>query len=466
VADQGVFQGLVLIRLNTYKLDHGKEGTCLKTCLLLLPRPVFPVVSGYSLKNYSLVRILSARYRLTVGVITQGTVSEEERAYYRSLGIRWFVYRIPKLKSYMNTLLGIFSDRPLQVSYYYDRGLQRKVDEEAEKADVLIAALIRTRAYLDPWKAGSAVSGNGKTVVFDMVDSIAMNYARSAASTASFFWRMIYRIEEKRLARYEARWIRESSVTYLFNPEEQKALRKYGRVICLPHGVNDRLFTYEEETRTEKERPDPALPPHSVVFMGKMDYQPNVDAVLWYLKNVHAKLGGRVPFAIVGAYPAEEVRNAAAQYPDVTVTGFVEDPYMYASQAMAMVAPMQSGGGIQNKVLEGMALGKVNIVSSLAAAALEGVVPGKELLIADRPEQYAEILTDMCPWADKKSAAVSGTAEECKTESGKAEDGKAEDGKAERYDSICLNAREYIRSRYTWDKYGEGYIEGIEDDDR
>ena len=433
----------------------------MKTSLLLLPRPVFPVVSGYSLKNYNLVRILSGSYHLTVGIITQGTVTEEERAYYRDLGVRWFVYRIPKLKSYVNTLFGILSDRPLQVSYYYDRGLQKKVDEEAEKADVLIAALIRTRAYLDPWKAKAAGTGNGKTVVFDMVDSIAMNYARSAASTASLFWRMIYRVEEKRLARYEKKWIEESSVTYLFNPEEQKALRKYGRVICLPHGVDDRLFSYEAGTNNAaggtgaaaepaagaETVPAVKLLPHSVVFMGKMDYQPNVDAALWYLKNVHAKIGAKVPFVIVGAYPTEEIRKTAAQYPNVTVTGFVEDPYAYAAQAMAMAAPMQSGGGIQNKVLEGMALGKVNIVSSLAAAALEGVVPGEELLIADTPEEYAEILTDMCRREEEKAAAAAS--------------GKAETGEAVSYDAIGLKAREYIRGRYTWEKYGEGYLAGI-----
>ena len=122
-----------------------------------------------------------------------------------------------------------------------------------------------------------------------------------------------------------------------------------------------------------------------------------------------------------------------------------------------MAAPMQSGGGIQNKVLEGMALGKVNIVSSLAAAALEGVVPGEELLIADTPEEYAEILTDMCRREEEKAAAAASG----KADVSKAEAGEAETGKAVSYDAIGLRAREYIRGRYTWEKYGEGYLEGI-----
>ena len=177
-----------------------------RKCFLLLPRPVFPTVSGYSLKNYNLIRILSEKYALTVGVISPSELSDAEKDYYKSLGIRFFSWRIPRWKSCLSTALGLFSRLPLQVCYYYDRGLQRRVDQEAEKADVLIAALIRTRQYFSQFdrnagrrKAGAEASEagrrkadaeaaeagrqTGKRLVFDMVDSIAMNYARSEAST-------------------------------------------------------------------------------------------------------------------------------------------------------------------------------------------------------------------------------------------------------------------------------------------
>ena len=164
-------------------------------CFLLLPRLVFPVVSGYSLKNYNLIGILSKKYRLTVGVISAEDLTAEERNYYDSLGVRWFVHRIPKWKSLAHTAAGLFSVRPLQLSYYYDAALQKLVDREAEKADILIAALIRTREYFRKWEGK-------KVLVFDMVDSIAMNYTRSEAATRSLFWKSIYRVEGKRLAAY------------------------------------------------------------------------------------------------------------------------------------------------------------------------------------------------------------------------------------------------------------------------
>ena len=411
-------------------------------CFLLLPRRVFPVVSGYSLKNYNLIGILSKKYRLTVGVISAEDLTAEERNYYDSLGVRWFVHRIPKWKSLAHTAAGLFSVRPLQLSYYYDAALQKLVDREAEKADILIAALIRTREYFRKWEGK-------KVLVFDMVDSIAMNYARSEAATRSLFWKSIYRVEGKRLAAYEKRWVRNSSVTFLFNPGERDALAGYGNVICLPHGVSDSLFTYEKR--------DPAYA-GTVGFMGKMDYQPNVDAVLWYLENVHAKIEKEVPFVIIGAYPTEEVKRTAARYPNVTVTGFVDDPYLYANSCMAMAAPMQSGGGIQNKVLEGMALGKVNLVSKLAADALEGLDGERELILADRPEDYIRILRDM-----KKAMKDRMRPVPLKENTADPEAGNRPGNWLYDYDAIGKAAREYIRARYTWQSYGEGYIAGIED---
>ena len=497
-----------------------------RDCFLLLPRPVFPTVSGYSLKNYNLIRILSEKYALTVGVISPSELSDEEKDYYKSLGIRFFSWRIPKWKSCLSTALGLFSRVPLQVCYYYDRGLQQRVDQEAAKADVLIAALIRTRHYFSKYdrsngrrkvgaeaadagrrktgaEAAEAGRRPGKRLIFDMVDSIAMNYARSEASTASLFWRLIYRIEGRRLAAYEKKWIRESDVTYLFNPEEQKALSGHGSVRCVPHGVNGALFTYEKDHAAELEaylgaggapvdgvektagdapvdgagKDENGAPlENAVVFMGKMNYQPNVDAALWYLKNVHPKIADRIPFVIVGAYPTEEIRKAAAGLKNVTVTGFVEDPYLYVSAAMAAVAPMQSGGGIQNKVLESMALGKVNLVSPLAAAALEGLENGccageRVMYICRTPEEYAKRLSDMAEKTAEKRSLGRGNETGHADEIGHVDETGHGPGFSEyenvglaarEYENVGRSAREYIRRHYTWEKYGEAYLKGIE----
>lgn len=385
--------------------------------LLLLPRPVFPLVCGYALKNYNLIQILAEQYELHLVIITSGELLKEETDFYEKLGIHVRTYRISKWRSYVRTLRGVFSQKPLQISYYYDRQLQTVLMPYLEECDILIAALVRTREYLNPAEAMKE-----KVIVFDMVDSIALNYMRSREKTKSLFWKLIYGIEGKRLMRYERRAVEKSSITYLFNGEEQSYWNQYGDVKRLPHGVNEELFHYPHyDVRWQ----------NSVVFIGKMDYQPNVDAAVWYMENVHRRINNQVPLVIVGAYPTEKVQECARSLPNVTVTGFVDDPYIYLNSAMALIAPMQTGGGIQNKVLEGMALGKVNIISSLAAGPIEGGEDGKHFLVADSPDEYVEILMH---WKENR----------------------------ERYEEIGENARELIRERYSWKRYGEMYLEGIE----
>lgn len=386
-------------------------------CLLILPRPVFPLVSGYALKNYHLIEILAAQYELNLVIITSNELLREEIEFYRKLGITVQVYRLSKLKRYTQTFLSFFSKKPLQVSFYYDRKLQKQLYPSISDCTILISALVRTREYLNV-----PALINDKIVVFDMVDSIALNYLHSKRSTKSLFWKTIYTIEGKRLLKYECEMIQKSSITYLFNKEEQTYWERYGNVQLLPHGVKDELFVYnKKDSRLE----------HSVVFIGKMNYQPNIDAVLWYLENVHVKIGKLVPLVITGAYPVEKIYVCAQKLPNVTITGFVDDPYIYLNSAMALIAPMQSGGGIQNKVLEGMALGKVNIISSLAAKPITGGKDHVHFLIADRPEDYINILTK---W----------------------------DENSEEYRKIEKNAQELIRNTYSWAQYGIQYITGIE----
>lgn len=385
-------------------------------CLLILPRPVFPLVCGYALKNYNLIQILANKYKLHLVIIADKELKEEEITYYQSLSVQLTVHRIPKWKSYANSFLGIFSTKPLQVCYYYDKSLQEKIKHDLQNCDILIGALVRTRAYLD-----EVEKTPGKVIVFDMVDSIALNYQRSKNKTKSWFWKILYEIEGKRLFQYEKKWVENSSVTYLFNQEEQAYWSQYGNVKWLPHGVNEKLFTYGK--RDEKWE-------DSVVFMGKMDYQPNVDAALWYMEHVHKHIGDKIPLIIVGAYPTESILSWAQKLPNVTVTGYVDDPYLYVNSAMAVIAPMQTGGGIQNKVLEGMALGKINVISSLAAKPIVGGVNGVHFLVADGPEEYVETLMGIR-------------------------------NDRERYQVLGALAQQLIVDRFTWEQYGNEYVKAL-----
>lgn len=388
-----------------------------KSCMLLLPREIYPTVCGYAIKNKNLIEILSKQYRLTVIVISQRAISSEEENFYKSHTESYINYILPKYKNILGAVKALLGKKPLQVGYYYDKRLQHIIDNIAKNLDILISALIRTREYLSKWEH------KGKIIVFDMVDSIGLNYNSSKSKTKSSFWKFIYSIESKRLLNYEKEYIKRSSTTYLFNEKEREYFKRYGRVYCLPHGVDEKLFEYNKTDDRYKS---------SVVFMGKMDYQPNIDAAMWYMENVHTRIGDKIPLIIVGAYPSDEILKLAKKLGNATVTGYVDDPYIYAKSALLLVAPMQTGGGIQNKILEGMALGKINIISSLSAAAITAAIDKRDFIIADTPDEYITAITDI-----KENK--------------------------ESYKQIEINARELIKNNYTWQSYAKGYIEHIEE---
>jgi glycosyltransferase involved in cell wall biosynthesis len=128
------------------------------------------------------------------------------------------------------------------------------------------------------------------------------------------------------------------------------------------------------------------------VFTGTMDYAPNVEAVSWFAKSILPSIRVRQPhaqFHIVGANPTPQV-IALASAPGVHVTGRVADVRPYLAYATAAVVPMKIARGIQNKVLEAMAMARPVVVTS---DALEGVeaVPGTEVLLANGADEFASM---------------------------------------------------------------------------
>src|SRR5690606_10101027 len=127
----------------------------------------------------------------------------------------------------------------------------------------------------------------------------------------------------------------------------------------------------------------------ALVFTGAMDYKPNVDAVVSFVRDVLPAIRERFPdvrFAIVGARPDPAVRALGAR-PEVLVTGTVPDVRPYLAHATAVVAPLRIARGVQNKVLEGMAMARPVIASRPAAEGIDAE-PGREILLADTPGEY------------------------------------------------------------------------------
>jgi len=382
-----------------------------KTCLLILPRPIFPNVGGYFCNRSEAVKMLSKEYNLFVIVLSNKGLTAEDHNFFTNLNVEYKAFVFPQWRFYLNAFMALFSKKPIQVGYYRFCSVTRFVRENFSTVDIAVASLIRTVDYLNVLPK--------KTIkVFDMVDSIGLNYQRSQNHVKSLFWKWIYKVEYSRLLRYEEKWVKKANVSFLFNRDETNYWSKYGHVVCVPHGVKDILFSYDK--RSDKYE-------NSVAFLGRMDYQPNVDAVKWYIENVHPLTGKEFPFVIVGGFPTKEIIDLSKKHPNITVTGFVDDPYEILNSSLCCIAPMQTGGGIQNKLLETMALGQINVVSSLAANPIVGTQHNKHLWVADSGEEMADII--------KKIGQ-----------------------NREDYTHLGTTAKELIKASYSWGAFSQVYL--------
>ncbi|MBN1580895.1 MAG: glycosyltransferase [Anaerolineae bacterium] len=193
-------------------------------------------------------------------------------------------------------------------------------------------------------------------------------------------------IQWHKLVRYEAWACRQVDAVAAVSAQDAAALQRIVPdldVAVVPNGVDISLY--------ESFVPDESfLPPHSLVFTGKMDFRPNVDAVLWFAQRVFPLVRERVPdaqFFIAGQRPHRRL-DSIKTMPGITITGFVPEILPYIAGAAVYVIPLQSGGGTRLKVLEAMAMRQAIVSTSMGCDGYP-LTSGREAILADDPAQFA-----------------------------------------------------------------------------
>ena len=319
-----------------------------KKLLFLASRVPWPPTSGDKLKNYHLLAELAKSYDLTLVVIGSEPLCDEAKGWLAQFGPLYY-FQKSKVDFAWNLLRGLLHlPRPLQVSLYHFSDVQQTVDRLAAEHDAVFCSLVRTAAYARDLEIPR---------ICDFSDSIGLHYRHSLEHLRNPFLRLVYGLEARLLLRYEARILEQFELSCFLNQEEMNHFARPDKTIWTPMGTNPLLLTRSDR--------DPASS-RSVLFLGKMNYLPNVLAVEWFAREVMPLLPEDVHFKIVGTHPLPRVKALASDR--IEVTGFIDDPYPILSGALAVVVPMLIGGGIQNKLLEAMALGCVTINSSHAVA--------------------------------------------------------------------------------------------------
>jgi glycosyltransferase involved in cell wall biosynthesis len=231
---------------------------------------------------------------------------------------------------------------------------------------------------------------NGIPTIFDSVDSISLLFERVRHSGPTWRSRLLAGLDLARTRRYEGRLLERYPRVLVTSPQDRDALAVLstrqdidGRLVVLPNGVD---LDYFKPLGTPR---DPA----TLIFSGKMSYHANVAAALDLATQVMPRVWvhrSEARLVIAGKDPTSELLALTAD-PRITVTGTVPDLRPYLAQATVAVSPIRYGVGIQNKVLEAMAMATPVVSTPQAITALQAR-PGQDLLVADIPQAIAEIV--------------------------------------------------------------------------
>ena len=383
----------------------------MKKILMISYRFPYPLIDGSRIRIYNIGKILAERYQVDLLAINEGKIAAEDIREMEKIFNKVIPYSFNPTWFKLNTLKGLFSKNSLQIYYHYFKKVQEWINQHYTEYDLIFCVHIRMTKYL------RKITNIPK--VIDFIDATSINYQEAQKNSAGL-WRFIYPIENKRTLSYELKMLKEFDKVFITSPFDKQYLvdnsqNVIDNLIIIPNGVKEELLTRKNNFKEEK----------WIVFLGKMNYSPNVDAVIYFANKIFLliiKIEDDLKFIIVGSNPTKEILKLGRRK-NIKVTGFVEDPYEYLEKAKIVVAPLRFGAGTQYKILEAMALGKVVVTTSKGARGISGE-DGKHFIIVDNEKEMAKKILDLI------------------------------DDKLKR-DRIGNNAKKLINSKYRWDIIGE-----------
>jgi sugar transferase (PEP-CTERM/EpsH1 system associated) len=347
--------------------------------LYLAHRIPYPPNKGDKIRSWNELRYLAARHTVHLGCLVDEPSDMQHVETLRRLVASMEAVRLDVRRARLRSLVGLVQPGPLSVRYFSSPRLQRYVDRVLASQPIDAIVL-----FSSPMAAYVAHSDRPLVVDFCDVDS---DKWRQYAERAGQPRRSIYAIEARRLRRYEIALLERCRAATLVTHAEKElwadlppALRD--KVHVVPNGVDLEHFAPGVVAQQRE--------PRALVFTGAMDYFANVDAVTWFadavLPRIQAVYADAV-FYVVGSNPAPAVQALASRR-GVVVTGFVDDIRGHYARAALCVVPLRIARGIQNKVLEAMAMGRPVLTTEPAFAGL-GAEPDAEVCVAADAEAFA-----------------------------------------------------------------------------
>ncbi|MCH7614790.1 MAG: TIGR03087 family PEP-CTERM/XrtA system glycosyltransferase [Nitrospinae bacterium] len=358
----------------------------------------YPPNKGDRIRNFHILKHLSSRYAVTL--IYPSYSKQDAKNIELLQPYCWAVktVQLSPLLAKLRCCLSVFGKRPITNSYYYSGRLKRLIADE--EFDLVMVDCSSMAPYvLDVKKP--------KIIDFVDVDSDKWRlYAKMAPCPKS----LVYNLEFRKLQVFEAELVRRFDASLVVSEKEKTLLPDSDRLVVVPNGVDLEFFTPRQNKAKD-----------TLIFTGAMNYFPNIDGVSYFHREILPVIKREVPsvkFIIGGMDPHPSIKRLEGD--GTVVTGYVPDMRDYLGRASVCVVPLRIGKGIQNKILEAMAM-EIPVVATSAANNGIDATDGREILIADNPQTFARSVMELLSDAQLR-------------------------------ESLAANARSFVEKHYSWNR--------------
>ena len=342
--------------------------------LFLLSRFPYPLEKGDKLRAFNQIKRISKKHEIILYAISDRDICKEDLEAVSPYCEHIEIFRMSKFDIVKNILRALFSDLPFQSSYFFNHLAKNHLTRltTQKKPERVFCQLIRMAPYINFIK--------GIPCILDYMDVFSVGLQRRMNKT-NFLFRWIFNIESNRIKKYEANIKNEFAACTIISEQDRELLKNPDKneVVIISNGVD---FDHFSPSGSEKK--------FDLLFTGNMNYPPNIEAVLFICKKILPLIRIHKPeisFCIAGTNTAREITKLSTKH--IVVTGWVQDIRPYYNASKIFIAPMQTGSGLQNKLLEAMAM-KIPCVTSTLANNAINAIDTETVLIANTPEEFTK----------------------------------------------------------------------------
>lgn len=342
-----------------------------------------PVDKGGKIRSYNMLKALKRNSHITYLTLDDGTSDHTAR----ELASEYChdLVCIPHRRRekfttgfYVELVMNLASDLPYAIKKYESAEMRREIEQRVGRFDVLICDFLAPAVNVPRGLDCATVlfQHNVEAMIWKRHYEVQTNAARKAYLFRQ--WRKMFDFERKTCPEFDC-------VVAVSREDREMMQQQYGieKVYDVPTGVDTEFF-----------RPSGAhaRKPHNLVFTGSMDWLPNEDAIRYFTEQIMPRIKREVPdvtLTVVGRNPYPGLIELSKRDPSVIVTGRVDDVRPFMDGAAVYIVPLRIGGGTRLKIYEGMAMEKAIVSTSIGAEGLP-VVDGREIVLADTPESFAD----------------------------------------------------------------------------